>query len=375
MADTLDPAVNLPDSIRRQIEHGEAVRAALEKGEAPPASAEPPNVKIVDTANLGVSLSETPQVPTNPSPPKVKREPPPVVTTPNPPSAEDEDDDRFSKLLAQLRTLQGKYNNEIPRYQQQVKELQEKLNTAYERIAELASRPSFENPTSKKPLTGSLEYDTLSPEDEEALGGSEAARAIERRARKIADEIVSARLAELQPRIEKLDGSVKDLGRTAQLSQKERCAAYLATHVPGWEDINNDPLFVAWLQDEDPLSGEQRNLILAKAMAAGRFDRVARIFKGYSEEQDLLVPHTRSKGNGKPKVKADTLVAPSGGRSEVRTPPAPATPEVFDGQDIREFYNSLARNDHGLSQAEIDGIEKRIFAAISEGRVISRPRV
>lgn len=375
MAEILDPAVNLPDSIKRQIEHGEAVRAALEKGEAPPVSTQPPNVKVVDNAKLGVSLGETPQLPTNPSPPKVKREPPPVVTQQDPPSAEDEDDDRFSRVLAQLRTLQGKYNSEIPRYQQQVKELQEKLNTAYERIAELASRPSFENPTFKKPLTGGLDYDTLPPEDEEALGGSEAARAIERRARKIADEIVSARLAELQPRIEKLDGSVKDLGRNAQLTQKERCAAYLATHVPGWEEINNDPLFVAWLQDEDPLSGEQRNLILAKAMAAGRFDRVAMIFKGYSEEQDLLVPHTRSKGNGKPKVKADTLVAPSGGRSEVRTPPAPATPEVFDGQDIREFYNSLARNNHGLSQAEIDDIEKRIFAAISEGRVISRPRV
>lgn len=375
MSELLDPAVKLPASLQRQIDRGKEIRAALEAGETIPPSSAEPNVVVKGTiapVEQAPGAVAAEGLPTASVEPKVD-DPPPV-------NSDDEHkgidwEARYQRLSASFRTLQGKYTSETSKLRKDITQLQADLREATNQIVEISRKNNFSNSKEdeKKFLTPSEDDDILDREDEERFG-SDFIRAVNRRAKVVANQLVSAKVAELQARIDKLGGSVDNIGKVTQQTAKDRLEADLDKAIPGWREIDEDPLFKEWLEDRDAFSGLRRLDIFASAVQSNDSNRVAMVFKGYSDEQKALSAHTRPNGQSG-KVRTDTLAAPSGGRATPRTPTAPAAPEGFTGQQIRDFYEKKRRGQLGMSDAEIADMEARIHQAGVEGRVRSGPRV
>jgi hypothetical protein len=271
--------------------------------------------------------------------------------------------------------LQGKYASETSKLRKDIEKLQGDLQEATSQIVELSRKNNFQKPSDdeKKLLTTSEDDDILDREDEERFG-SDFLRAVNRRAKIVANQLVSAQVAELQARIDKLGGSVSNIGRATEQTARDRLKADLSKVFPEWREVDEDPLFHEWLEDRDAFSGLKRADIFANAVQSNDCDRVVMVYKGYSDEQKAVGAHTRPNGNSG-RVRTDTLAAPSGGRATPRTPTAPAAPEGFTGQQIRDFYEKKRRGQLGMSDAEIADMEARIHQAGVEGRVRSGPRV
>lgn len=374
----MDPAVKMPASLQRQIDRGKEIRAALEAGETIPPSSAEPNVVIKGTiapVEQAPGAVEAEGLPAASVEPKVD-DPPPANPTDD--VKETNWEARYQRLSASFRTLQGKYTSETSKLRKDIEKLQVDLQEATSQIVELSRKNNFQKPSDdeKKLLTTSEDDDILDREDEERFG-SDFVRAVNRRAKIVANQLVSAQVAELQARIDKLGGSVSSIGRATEQTARDRLKADLSKVFPEWREVDEDPLFHEWLEDRDAFSGLKRADIFANAVQSNDCDRVVMVYKGYSDEQKAVGAHTRPNGNSG-RVRTDTLAAPSGGRATPRTPTAPAAPEVFTGRQIREFYNKKMRGELGMSDAEIADMERRIHAAVNGvngASVRSDPRV
>jgi hypothetical protein len=375
MPELMDPAVKMPASLQRQIDRGKEIRAALEAGETVPPSSAEPNVVIKGTiapVEQAPGAVEAEGLPAASVEPKVD-DPPPANPTDD--VKETNWEARYQRLSASFRTLQGKYASETSKLRKDIEKLQGDLQEATSQIVELSRKNNFQKPSDdeKKLLTTSEDDDILDREDEERFG-SDFLRAVNRRAKIVANQLVSAQVAELQARIDKLGGSVSNIGRATEQTARDRLKADLSKVFPEWREVDEDPLFHEWLEDRDAFSGLKRADIFANAVQSNDCDRVVMVYKGYSDEQKAVGAHTRPNGNSG-RVRTDTLAAPSGGRATPRTPTAPAAPEGFTGQQIRDFYEKKRRGQLGMSDAEIADMEARIHQAGVEGRVRSGPRV
>lgn len=364
-----DPELRLPPSVRRQIEHGQAVHDALMRGDDPPPSDGVPTVRVKGTAVE--AMAPSPEGQQSPTVPEGDAANTAAAASPAPSDDNASEDDRYTRLSAMFRTLQGKYNSETARLNGQLRELQTKLDAAATKIIELTT--SSETPPKNNPLTGGADYGKVTDEEVEEFG-PKLIGLVERRAQEIAAGLVSAKVAELQTKLDKLGSSVEGLDEARHLTEADRRNAYLDQHMPGWREIDNDPLFLEWLDDEDAFTGFSRRDVLARAMRLNDYARIVLIFEGYSKEQQALSAHTRPNGKA-PKVRADTLAAPSSGRATPRQPTAPATPETFTSQQVRDFYNKRATNRTGMTEVEIADMEKRIHEAAQSNRIVSNRRV
>ena len=60
--------------------------------------------------------------------------------------------------------------------------------------------------------------------------------------------------------------------------------------LPGWQDLNRDPNFIAWTKRSDVYSGLNRQELLQKAWYAGDSNRVAAFFQGFLAEEAATDP-------------------------------------------------------------------------------------
>lgn len=173
------------------------------------------------------------------------------------------------KLLEEIETwkhkyevLQYKYNAEVPRMAEEIRQLKEQIN-------ELSKSNSN---TTTNTVPESLEsFKEEYPEIYEAM-----------------ETMMSARMNNImQKYIDEINKLKSELGSKVERTESKTREAFLARmdkELPEWRNINVDPKFIEWLSVPDKYTGIQKLQLLRKAWDDMDFDRSIVFFKDYIAE-------------------------------------------------------------------------------------------
>lgn len=255
---------------------------------------------------------------------------PPASQAPAPAPAPAQGDDE--KWEARYKTISGKYNAEVPRLHQQLKERDGELKSLKDRIEMLEAASTKES--------------LVKPEEVQEFG--EPLVDLIRRAAREEVGAKDAEIQQLKSRVESFE--VKTSANTEATFYED-----LARAVPEWMAINDDPEFHKWLAEHDDLTGMQRQQILGQAEANRDANRVARFFSAFKKVQE-----------GTAAAASNTLesqVAPT--TSRVDAPPQGK--KIWTRAEIADFYAGDRRGAYSEDQAA--AIDNEIQLAIRERRV------
>lgn len=259
------------------------------------------------------------------------------------------------------RTLQGKYDREVPSLHDRIASLERLLSTMQEAPA---AAPPASPPVETAPVAP--------PQADIEAYGQDLIDAVHRWVM----PVVEGRLAQFEKRL----GEVST--RTAQTSQETRQASVQAAldadpELAGkWREINHDPEFLAWLNQADPFAGVQRSQLLNEAYGRGDAVRTARFFKAFLTEHTAVTPAPAASDAQTPapepaadRPTLESMAAP--GRAPVGPPAggAPAEKRVWTNREIASFYKDCTDGKFAGRDAERLRFEQDIISAASEGRV------
>lgn len=315
----------LPTQVQAQLDHAESILTQIN---APAAAAPEPPVQPPAEAVLG---SETPPAPTETAAP----------AAPTPPKGPAQD-----TWEHKYKTLQGIHNRHVS-------DLKARSEALEQQVANLTSQLNAK-PTEKPQVP-------LDPKDAEVFGADmvdmvqRVAEAMFGQAAKSFDD----RIAAIESRLE---GTSREISRTAEEVFYDR----LGTMVPDYEALNEDPGFLTWLGEVDPVYGAPRQAALTAAAGAMDVARVARIFLTY---KNLSAPVTV----------APTPTASQQLERQVAPPTVNAAPPrqqagkpLITESEVQAFYNDMRQGKYRGREDEAVRAEAIINAAMAEGRIVQR---
>lgn len=263
----------------------------------------------------------------------------PAAETPPPEPAETpapvEDDPNSETWQARYTALQGKYDAEVPRYAQQLRELRQYAQQLEARLATPPEPP--------QPSTDELDKEAAD------LVGEDVVKLIRRMAQ-----------AEAERRIAEVKQAQQTVEQRIAQSEQEAFYARVDAAVPGWRQIDTDPAWLGWLQEYDPLLGAPRQAALEQAAQTRDVNRVAHLFKTF---QGLRAPSTPPSPQPTRAQLEQVTPRPSGNASAVQSPQA----KVYTQADIGRLLDP--RHLYRLPREQQLAIERDIDLAVVEGRI------
>lgn len=319
---------NLPRAVQQQVEAAEAILAAANQPQEPQAktAAEPATEQAVQT------------------------EPPVQATAPAPEPAQTPAPSQEETWERRYKTLQGLFNAEMPKLQQQNKELSAKLNDAIARMEQLSAK-THKEPEPQTPV--------VDPRDAETFG-SDLVEMVQRQTQQVLGS-VAAKLdgvvSGFEARLANLEQTLKGTTQTVAMTAEEVFFNKLTSVVPDWEQVNANDNFLAWLADVDPVYGQTRQAALSLAQQNLDVARVAAVFNAFKS----TLP--------KPNQSQSALAKQVSPKSAASAPPAPTEKPVVTQAQIQAFYKDVATGKYRGRDAEVAQLEAAINDAIAEGRV------
>lgn len=327
---------NLPEQVQRQVAEAEATLAAMQQ-EVTPADG-----TVVQPVQ---GVEPTPSNVTSVQP----------TTTP---------DDQNSETYAQRwRSLQGVYNATVRQKDGlagRVAQLEHILSTLQQPPSQPAqnTQPNTRYVTEKDVTDYGDSLETM---------------------RRVAREELAPVFAQLQNTInsvgQNVSNQVQHVAQRQALTQEEIFYQKLRQVVPEWEQINADANFQQWLSGVDPQTGIQRQIYISDAHQRLDVNRVAHFFHAWVAQQQQAAqaqqvattsPQTVTRS---PATQLELQVSP--GHSRAVAPPAGSgTPKVWARSAITKFYDDVRKQYYRGKDAEREQIERDIFAASREGRVV-----
>ena len=301
--------MSLPRAVLEAEEKANKLHEELLKQQQAPANGEPP--------------SDPPPSDPPPADPPV----PPQSTNDSPtPPASGQDDNWEHRF----KVLQGKYNAEIPRLAGENKDLKAKLTELEASLESLKNKP--------EPL--------VKPEEIEEYG-----EGLIDVARRIAREELAGKDAE----INSLKAKIDSLSNVTTKKVEADFFTSLTSMVPDWEQVNQDPKFLSWLDEVDELTGESRQTLLSRAEQSRDAARTAKFFNAFKKTSSTWAATSANA--------LDQQVAPPTNKA----PNAPPAKKVWTRAEVSDFYARMRRGD--ISDADAVAIEADIHAAQIEGRL------
>lgn len=300
---------------------------------------------------------EAPAPVEEPAPAPVAPAPEPTPETPAPADSE-------ATWEARYKTLQGMFKADVPRLREEVLGLKTALADATRKLEQRVEPPAPE-PRAPETKLGNTK-------DAEDFGG-DLVDMVRRQA-------VDAARAEFGGEIARLEALNKDLvtklngvSEVQTVTAQERYMNDLAQRVPDYLAVNEDPLFLAWLDQEDVLSGEKRQAFFNRAYRGLDVERTAKLMLAFKDSLRTEPVVTAPVGEPVPVAEkpADRLarqVQPVPSRADV--PPAPsAAGKIFSMSEIEGFYRDITQGVYRGRETEQARIEAEIDAAVAEGRL------
>lgn len=262
------------------------------------------------------------------------------------------------------KTLQGMFNAQVGRLQQELREAREEM----ERLKQApAPQPAPAAPPPQAPVTEKYVTD----KDEQEFG-ADTIDLIRRAAR----EEFAGQLAAERERVASLEAALRTLqtdvipkvekvANTQQVTVEQAFWRDLSVAVPEWQAINDDPEFHQWLLEVDPLTGSSRQNYLEAAHA--QLD-VARVAKFFTTWKAAAVPAPVAPATPKPPVASELERQIAPGRGRGGDPPSQEK-KTYSRGEIAKFYDDVRSGRYSGREQEKSQIERDIFLATQEGRV------
>ncbi len=222
-----------------------------------------------------------------------------------------------------FRVLQGKYDAEVPRLSQELRDIRDQLNNAQkqrEQQEEQSLRPNFE--------------DLKEIADEEVVTAFQKQQEIIDRQNQV--------IAELKQRVDAVGNSTID-------SSQKMFYATLEQIVPDWKAVNNDQRFLSWLGEVDPYSGLQRQQMLIEAANNMDAQRAAVFFTSWKDSVKKKTPP----------------ISPNSSKSS--TPPQDK--KTYSAAEIKKFADDVTKGKYRHNPDERKRLEDEYTRAQMEGRI------
>ena len=256
------------------------------------------------------------------------------------------------------KTLQGMYNADTTRLRAENQQINQRVAQLEQLLASLSEPAAKSQQTATKLVT---------EKDIEEYGDSIDVM------RRVTEESLSARdnrIAELEQMIRQMQTSV--IPRVEQVAHKQAVSAEqmfwseLSAAIPNWRDINADQNFLDWLMEVDPLTGMSRQTYLEDAQRNLDTRRVVNFFNAWQGNVGHSVAQSPRDAVAS---ELDRQVAP--GRSRGGGAPAKDQSKTYAPKDIQKFFDDVRKGVYRGKEAERDRIERDIFAAQRENRIVA----
>ena len=315
----------LPKQVQAQLAEVEEYEKALEAQQNPQA------VEMDTEAKVGTEAEAAPP------PDKVE----PADTSPT-----DVEEETFKQKYA---TLLGKYDAEVPRLHQQVRELNGELGQIRKDIAAKPVEP-----------TKSKEKVSFVTDEDRAEYGEELLDVQRRVAQEVSQdyedrlERQDAVIAKLQEKLASTGSQVGEMDFSQRLQQA----------VPDWSQIDNDERWVAWLNEHDPMLRGQRRVLAQAAFDNGDVDAVSdyvKLWKTSLGEPDVAKQNR--------KTELEKQVAPNRSANSTRTQSAAQNSKIYSTREVDNAWTKVRTLNTRGQYAEAEKLEAELTVAYMEGRV------
>jgi len=328
-----DPNSNIPPAARKQAERANEIIASIRKAQEEGTSQSNP-----ETQQAQPAAQEPPK--TEAAPEQAPATPPQIEE----PTAKQPDwENRF-------RAMKGRFD----RAQQENAQLNQ-------RVADLEAMVE-----SLKDTGGMKKGSYISDTDIEEYG-PELVDFVERGAR----QAFGNEVEELKKTIQDLRQQLTGVHQRTASFVEQTFADKLTEAVPNWEEVNTSQDFLDWLDLTDPLSGRTRMDMLREAHSQADLPRTVAFFKQFLQEEAAIThrePSARPGNAGK--VPLESLAAPGRAKAGSATATAPSEKPIITRDQIAKFYEDRRRGAYRGREQEADRMDREIFLATREGRVM-----
>ncbi len=362
----------LPKAVRKQIDQANAILDEMKKAEEAAAAGEPATPPKEEPATPPTGEPATPPKEEPVTPPTGEPATPPKEEKPaTPPKEKPVEDPAEHKY----KVLQGKYNAEVPRLQSDLKVEKEASQELRQRLLNVEGLlASLQHVREEPPTPPAPPEPTISQEEIDQFG-PDLVDLIRRVATDAAKPVVEAGVAPVKKDVTQVRESTSQVQNSMAQSARKRLFATLAEAVPGWEQQNENPEFLQWLDEVDPFSGAKRGILLTHAFNASDANRVIALFKGFLTENAAV--HTEPVDSAppitpaEPQTTLDDLVAPGTPKTGTDSAPNESGKRLWTKQDISALY--AAKNNAIVAGKQVPdellAQERDLIKAQKEGRV------
>ncbi len=298
-----------------------------------------------------------------PPEPSLESEPPPEqqaepdTSVPNEPIAEVKPNEPTTPEVSEetwqqkYRTLKGMYDAEVPRLHAQVKELQ--MTVARLQQAEVEAKP-----TRQATPTTSTKRETLVTDEDVAAFGADLIEVQRKVAREVAMEFGDA-VDSLKAENDELRKQISHTGtQMGEMTFEQR----LHRMVPDFDNLNNDPKWVSWLDEFDPILRSPRRSVAQSAFNSGDAEGVAyyvNLFRSLTLEATPTVDTKQAE--------VERQVQPS--RTAASQAPASQKGKLYSTRDVEKMFQKVTQLHSTQKFDEAKKLEAEIDAAYMDGRV------
>jgi len=326
----------LPKQVQAQIAELEELEKTLEAQKKP---------KLVKDEQVE---TETEQLDTEA---EVTEEAAEVTTEPDEAkSADTSPTDVADEFEQKYKTLPGKYDAEVPRLHQQVRDLNGKLD---ELAKSMEAKP--------EPPTKSKEKVSYVTDADRAEFGEELIDVQRRVAQEVSQEYTE-RMEQQDAVIQKLQDQLAKTGNdVGEMSFTQR----LHSVVPDFAEIDNDERWVAWLNEHDPMLRGPRRDQAAAAFQAGDAEAVLHYVNLFKESIAQPEPAPRDQRQSE----LEKQVAPNRSANSVRTQSANQNSKIYSPKEVDNAWTKVRALNTKGKYADAEKLEAELTAAYMEGRV------
>tara|TARA_R100001530_G_scaffold94901_1_gene65902 strand:+ start:3613 stop:4638 length:1026 start_codon:yes stop_codon:yes gene_type:complete len=250
------------------------------------------------------------------------------------------------------RTLQGMYNNDVPRLNSENRNLNG-------RVAQLETLLGTINNQQEAPAQAPVEK-LITEDDVKEYGDSID---IMRKAAKEEFAPELARVNQLEENLRQLQAVVPQVQQSQKSTEEKQFWNMLTQEVPNWNEINSNQDFQSWLLEIDPLTGINRQTYLADAQKKLDVNRVIKFFSTYEQATGNANDARETRSSNSELAKQ---VAPGRGRT---TKPTASEGKTYSRADITKFFEDVRFGKYKGREDERAKKERDIFAAQQEGRI------
>ena len=330
----------LPKQVQQQLDEVEELEKQLEaQGEETKAK---PEVKKKKTSKKAKAKDTEVEV-TDDEP---IEEPVAVEATP----ADDSIEEVSESFKQKYATLRGKYDAEVPRLHQQVKELTDQMNAIREE-AHAAKKVEAEKPKEKVSYVTDADREEYGDDliDFQRRVAKEVSQDYEERF-----EQQSRVIQDLQSKISNTDSQVGEVGFTQKLNAL----------VPGFDQLDNDERWVAWLNEIDPMTRGPRRDQAQAAFNSGDAEAVAHyvsLFRGSIEPV--------ANGKSDRQTELEKQVTPSRSASTVASKSSNNSSKVYSEKELDRGWTKIRDLNSQGKYDDAEKLEAELTVAYMEGRV------